>query len=42
MLPSYETIEEYQRLGKNAINQNPFCCQIWSMNQLNMKPLSGK
>ena len=42
MFPSYEIIEAYQRLVKNAINQNLFCCQIWSMNQLNMKQLSGK
>ena len=27
MSPSYETIEEYQRLVKNAINQKTFSCQ---------------
>ena len=42
MFPSYETIEEYQILVKNAINQTLFCCQIWSMNQLNIRQLSGK
>ena len=36
MSPSYEAIEECQRLVKNAISQNLFCCQTCSINQLNM------
>ena len=27
MFSSYETIEEYQRLGKKAINQNSFAAK---------------